>query len=76
MGNADEDALGFAVGAGEVEGVEGVAGVGGGEYGGVGAAGDVGGWGFWGVRVGCRRVGRGDWGCPLFFLGVCLRWGF
>jgi len=35
----------------------------------------VGGGLFWG-RVGCRRVGRGDWGCPLFFLGVCLRWGF
>ena len=70
MGYADKDALDFAVGAGEVEGVEGVAGVGGGEYGGVGAAGDVGGWGFWGW------VGGGDWGCPLFFLGVCLRWGF
>ena len=63
MGNADEDALGFAVGAGEVEGVEGVAGVRGGEYGGDGAAGDVG----WGGRCWCRRAGRGS---PLVFLGA------
>ena len=67
MGNADEDALGFAVGAGEVEGVEGVAGVGGGEYGGVGAAGDVGGWGFWGCGLGVGGLGGGIGG---------VHWGF
>lgn len=42
MGYADKDALDFAVGAGEVEGVEGVADVWGGEYSGVSAAGDIG----------------------------------
>ena len=60
MGNADKDALGFAVGAGEVESVEGVAGVWGGEYGGVGAAGDVGGRGFLGGGLGVGGLGVGE----------------
>ena len=72
VGNADEDALGFAVGAGEVESVEGVAGVWGGEYGGVGATGDVG-WGgrCWGGLSGLGVGGRGgvvQW----FSVGRCF----
>ena len=67
-GYADKDALGFAVGAGEIEGVEGVAGVGRDENDGVGAAGDVGGWGFGGCGLGVGGLGGGIGGGHCFSL--------